>query len=75
MSQASDEIVVRINALKKLGKRVCKLSWPIHVSGCRFACELLDEVFEPMDRVEFEAEDEASALDIRTTARAALDDE
>jgi hypothetical protein len=54
MAQASDQIVVRINALKRQGKRVCKLSWPIHVSGFRFACELLDEAFEPIDRVEFE---------------------
>jgi len=68
MSDGSDKIVERINTLKKEGKCVCKLSWPIHVSGCLYACELLDEVFEPMDRVEFEAEDEGSALDIRMAA-------
>jgi len=75
MPQASDDIVGRINALKRQGKRVCKLSWPIHVSGCRFACELLDELFHPIDRVEFEAEDEASALNIRMAARDALGEE
>src|SRR5262245_8874715 len=68
MSNGSDKIIERINALKKQGKCVCKLSWPIHVSGCRYACELLDEVFEPIDRVEFEAADEASALNLRMAA-------
>jgi hypothetical protein len=75
MSKASDQIILRIMALKGQRKRICKLSWPIHVSGSQFACELLDENFEVIERIEFEAEDEASALNIRTAARAALDEE
>ena len=72
MSQASDEIAARINALKEQGKCVCKLSWPIHVAGLRFAFELLSDHFELINRVEFEAEDEVSALKIRTAVRNAL---